>query len=60
MILAVDVHYRGQKAVVAGVLFENWDDDHSCEVFMSTVSDIEKNESGEFISVNCLADQNQL
>jgi deoxyribonuclease V len=48
MILAVDVHYKGQKAVVAGVLFENWDDDHPCEVFMSTVSDIKKYEAGEF------------
>ena len=48
MILAVDVHYKGQKAVVAGVLFANWDDDHPCEVFMSTVSDIKKYEPGEF------------
>lgn len=48
MILAVDVHYEGLIAVVAGVLFENWDDDHSCEVFMSTVSDIKKYEPGEF------------
>ena len=48
MILAVDVHYKGQKAVVAGVLFENWYDDHPCEVFMSTVADIEKYEPGEF------------
>ena len=48
MILAVDVHYMGQKAIVAGVLFENWDADHPCEVFMSTVSNIEKYKSGEF------------
>lgn len=48
MILALDVHYKGQKAVVAEVLFANWDDDHPCEVFMSTVSDIKKYEPGEF------------
>ena len=59
MILVGDVHYKGQKVVVEGVLFENWDDDHSCEVFMNTVSDIEKNEPVEFISVNCLTDQSQ-
>jgi hypothetical protein len=40
MILAVDGHYKGKKAVVAGVLFENWDDDHPCEVFMSEVTNI--------------------
>jgi len=48
MILAVDVHYKDQKALVAGVLFKNWDDDHPCEVFMSTVSNMEKYEPGEF------------
>jgi deoxyribonuclease V len=48
MILAVDVHYEGPKAVVAGVLFEKWDDDHPCEVFISTVSNIEKYTPGEF------------
>jgi deoxyribonuclease V len=48
MILAVDGHYKGKKAVVAGVLFENWDDDHPCEVFMSEVSNIEKYKPGEF------------
>ena len=48
MILAVDVHYMGRKARIAGVLFENWDDDHPCEVVMSTVSDIEQYKPGEF------------
>lgn len=48
MILAVDVHYKDQKALVAGVLFENWDDDYPCEIFMSTVSNIEKYEPGQF------------
>jgi deoxyribonuclease V len=48
MILAVDGHYKGKKAVVAGVLFENWDDDHPCEVFTSEVSNIEKYKPGEF------------
>ena len=48
MILAVDVHYKGQKAVVAGVLFEKWDDDHPCEIFMSAASDVEKYVPGEF------------
>jgi deoxyinosine 3'endonuclease (endonuclease V) len=48
MILAVDVHYKGQKALVAGVLFENWDDDYPCEIFMSTFSNIEKYEPGQF------------
>ena len=48
MILAVDVHYKGQIAVVAGVSFENWDDDCPCEIFMSTVSNIEKYKPGEF------------
>ena len=48
MILAIDVHYKGQKAVVAGVLFEKWVDDHPCEVFMSTVYNIEKYKPGEF------------
>jgi deoxyribonuclease V len=47
-ILAVDVHYKCQKAFVAGVLFENWEDDYPCEIFMSTVSNIEKYEPGQF------------
>jgi len=48
MIVAVDVHYKGRKADVAGVLFENWDDDHPCEVFKSTVSNVEHYKPGEF------------
>jgi deoxyribonuclease V len=48
MILAVDVHYKDPKAVVAGVLFKNWNDDHPCDVFISAVSNIEKYTPGEF------------
>ncbi|RZB38287.1 MAG: hypothetical protein SRB2_00035 [Desulfobacteraceae bacterium Eth-SRB2] len=29
MILAVDVNYRGDKAVAAGIVFEKWSDKES-------------------------------
>jgi len=48
MILAVDVYYEGKNAVVAGVLFENWDDDHPCEIYKSTVSNMDPYKPGEF------------
>lgn len=48
MILAVDVHYRRDKAVVAGVLFEDWESCEGTQIYTATLLDVEKYEPGKF------------
>ncbi len=48
MILAVDVNYTKTSAVVAGVLFENWEDSEASRVVVSQVKTIEEYTAGEF------------
>ena len=48
MILAIDVHYNDNTAVVAGVSFENWKDCTAKEVYTSKITNIEAYESGKF------------
>ncbi len=48
MILAVDVHYTKTSAVVAGVLFENWDDSEASRIVVSQVKTIKEYATGEF------------
>ena len=48
MILAVDVDYRQNKAVVAGVCFEHWSDESPLLVVRTDVADVEPYEPGFF------------
>jgi deoxyribonuclease V len=48
MILAVDVDYQESTAVVAGVLFENWQDEKSKSIFKSFINNIEDYIPGQF------------
>jgi len=48
MILAVDVDYRGEKAVVAGVLFHCWSDEAPGQEITTTVSPVEAYVPGQF------------
>ena len=48
MNLAIDVHYRAEKAIAAGVIFTDW---LACEPereFVTQLSDVGKYESGQF------------
>ena len=48
MILAIDVDYRSDSAVVAGVSFSSWEDEAPDRVFHSYVTDVENYEPGQF------------
>ena len=52
MILAIDVDYRSDSAVVAGVGFSSWGDEAPDRVFHSNVTDVENYESGQFLNAN--------
>lgn len=48
MILAVDVHYTGTNADVAGITFENWQSEHCEQRYFSKVTGVGEYESGKF------------
>jgi deoxyribonuclease V len=48
VILAIDVDYRSDSAVVAGVSYSNWEGEAPDNVFHSNVTDVEKFEPGQF------------
>lgn len=48
MILAIDVDYRGKKAFIAGVAFENWQDASEKSIFESRLDDIKDYIPGQF------------
>ena len=48
MILAVDVDYRSDSAVVAGILFQRWSDEQPSRVISTTVAPVKPYISGEF------------
>lgn len=48
MILAVDVHYSNDTAVVAGVLFSSWESEAAEHVYSSLVSNVADYEPGKF------------
>ncbi len=48
MKLAVDVDYREDKAVAAGVLFQSWQSCEATQLYTATLSDVEKYEPGKF------------
>ena len=47
-IIAVDAAYRDQIAFVAGVVFDQWDDDRPVDIITKSVSGFEKYIPGEF------------
>ncbi len=48
MILAVDVHYTENRAKVAGVVFENWDDRFPQGEYVSSIEGVAEYEPGMF------------
>lgn len=48
MILAVDVDYREDKAVAAGVLFQNWEDSEPVQELISEIHKVAEYEPGQF------------
>jgi len=48
MILAIDVDYREDGANIAGVSFNNWEDENEANIFISKLADIEEYVPGEF------------
>ena len=49
MILAIDVDYRkDDKAVVAGILFEHWDDEDAYDIITTVIAEVEPYVSGQF------------
>lgn len=48
MILAVDVDYRDTKAIVAGLCFDNWEDEKAAHIYRSVISKTEAYEPGSF------------
>ena len=48
MICAIDVHYRNEYAVTAGLLFHRWDDSSACQELTIPVFSINKYEPGQF------------
>jgi deoxyribonuclease V len=48
MILAVDVDYREDKAVTAGVLFQNWQDSEPVEELIAPILTVAEYEPGKF------------
>ncbi|HET91272.1 MAG TPA: endonuclease V [Chloroflexi bacterium] len=48
MILAVDVRYRGDRAVAAGVLFEAWEDCEPFRILFAQLTGVAAYEPGQF------------
>ncbi|WP_330482442.1 endonuclease V [Tumidithrix elongata] len=48
MKLAVDVHYKGDRATVGGILFENWSDRDPTQELTCAIDSIEDYEPGQF------------
>jgi deoxyribonuclease V len=48
MILAVDVHYTRNRARVAGVVFESWEDQLPQGIYVSTIESVAEYEPGMF------------
>ena len=48
MILAVDVDYREDKAIAAGVLFRNWEDREPVQELLSEILAVAEYEPGQF------------
>lgn len=48
MILAVDVQYSGNNAIVAGVVFENWQDEKAQKECVSMIDGVAGYEPGKF------------
>lgn len=48
MILAVDVDYRDDKAIAAGVLFQNWEDGEPAREFIAPILTVAEYEPGQF------------
>jgi len=48
MILAVDVHYSENSAVVAGVVFKSWQDEDSQKEYVSLMDEVADYEPGKF------------
>lgn len=48
MILAVDTHYDGEKGMVAGVIFADWQSCEAKQEIKTQVSSVAKYESGNF------------
>lgn len=48
MILAVDVDYRDDKAIAAGVLFQNWQDSEPVQELLSEILTVAEYEPGQF------------
>lgn len=48
MIIAVDVHYTDKTACVAGVTFEQWDDESPCGEVVSSITHVAPYEPGKF------------
>jgi deoxyribonuclease V len=48
VILAVDVHYRGSRAVAAGVLFREWEDSERVAEWTLTIPAVAAYEPGQF------------
>lgn len=48
MILAVDVDYREDKTVAAGVLFQNWEDSEPVQELISEIHKVAEYEPGQF------------
>jgi len=48
MILAIDVDYREDKAFIAGVLFQNWNDTKAKKIVTTILESIEPYQSGQF------------
>ena len=47
-ILAVDVHYRGDRAVAAGVLFREWEDAEPVAEWTAAIPEVAAYEPGQF------------
>ena len=52
MILAVDVQYSGNNAIVAGVVFENWQDEKAQKECVSMIDGVAGYEPGNFSGEN--------
>lgn len=48
MILAVDVNYRDDGAVVAGALFDAWSDCEPCRVLVTRIAEVAPYQPGQF------------
>jgi deoxyribonuclease V len=48
MILSVDVDYRDTGAFIAGITFNNWQDENESEIFNSILNNIEDYMPGQF------------